>query len=70
MKWFALLIVLQKVLQLHAVVAQPQIATALGANNAIGDRVAQAEGAAHGKHEIADLQLAGFAAFQPLGGKR
>ena len=52
---------LQEVLILHAVVAQPQIAAAFGADDAVGDGVAQAEGTAHGQHEIADLQLAGIA---------
>ena len=49
---------LQEVLVVHAVVAQLQVAAALGADDAVGDRVAQAERAADGEHEIADVELA------------
>ena len=47
---------LQEVLEAQAGVVQVQIAAALGADDAEGDRVAQAEGAADGQHEVADLQ--------------
>ena len=61
---------LQEVLILHAVVAQLQVAAALGADDAVGDGVAQAEGAADGQHEVADVELAGIAepgGNQPIG---
>ena len=38
-----------------------QIAAALGADDAVGDRMAQPEGAAHGQHEIADLHAVAVA---------
>ena len=42
-------------------VAQLQVAAALGADDAEGDRVAQPEGTAHGQHEIADLHAVAVA---------
>ena len=46
---------LQKVLEADRVVAQLKIVPPAGADDAERDRVAQAEGAADGQHEVADL---------------
>src|SRR5262249_25493284 len=52
---------LQKVLVLHAVVGQLQVAAAFGADNAVADRGRRAEVAAHGEDKIADFQAARIA---------
>ena len=52
---------LQEVLKADAVVAQFEIAAAFRADDAIGDRMAQAEGAAHRQDEIADVDLVAVA---------
>ena len=56
---------LDEVLEDDAGVAQLEVAASLGADDPVGDRVAQAEGASHGQDEVADLHLAALA--QPRG---
>ena len=52
---------LEEILVTNSFDAQLQVAAAFGADDAVGHGVAQAEGAADGQHEIADLHGAAVA---------